>query len=121
MPTFTPPVEGYVPPVPAGRDGHNDPGWRLLHYFAPGPRGVNVFKLADGTYIRDDVAGVWPTTPDVPNDAISWTWGIGSDPLYVMVPIDNPVLAVYYGGHTYDISDGEAAALVDAGFGDNIA
>ena len=38
-----------------------------------------------------------------------------------MVPIDNPVLAVFYGGHTYDIDDSEAAALADAGFGDNIA
>jgi hypothetical protein len=116
---FTPPVELYVPPVPAGEDGRNKPGWRLMQFFPVGPRGVNVFKMADGTYLRDDRQGVWPTTPDVPNDAISWTWGVGAlSP--IVSPIDNPVLFVYYGGHSYDVTDEEAARLTGAGYGENL-
>jgi hypothetical protein len=121
MPTFVPPVELYVPPVPANVDGTNNPPWRLMQYFGPGPRGVNVFKMADGTYVRDDRTGVWPTTDVVPNDAIAWTWGIGSSPMFIVTPIDNEVLYVYYGGHAYQVDDAEAQRLTNAGYGANLS
>ena len=119
MPVFTPPVEGYVPMVPAGEDGTNDPAWRLMQYFPVGPRGVNVYKMADGSYYRDDKRGVWPTSPEVPNDAINWTWGTGAT-APIVTPIDNPVVFVYYGAHDYEIDDEEAQRLTDAGYGENI-
>jgi hypothetical protein len=120
MPTFTPPVMPYVPSVPAGEDGTNNPGWRLMQYFPVGPRGVNVYKMADGTYLRDDVTGVWPTTPDVPNNALNWTWGTGAS-APIVTPIANPVVYVYYGGHSYQVDDVEAARLTNAGYGENLS
>jgi hypothetical protein len=119
MYTFTPPTELYVPPVPANEDGTHNPGWRLMQYYPPTPRGVNVYKLSDGTYPRDDQVGVWPTTDVVPNDAISSSWGMGSiSP--IIVPIDPEVLFVYYGGHSYRVDDAEAGRLAAAGYTDNL-
>jgi hypothetical protein len=123
VPVFTPPVELYVPPVPAGDYREAGPPVRLFRFFQPGPRGVNVFKMSDGSYLRDDQQGVWPTTPTVPNDVMSSTWGIGSGnvlPMFTFTPIDNPVLFVYYGSHSYWVDDDEAARLVEAGFGDQV-
>jgi hypothetical protein len=123
---FTPPEEPYVGPVPAqdvmgaydSRGG--PPGSRLMRYFPRTLRGVNVYKLSDGTYPRDDVRGVWPTTPDVPNDALSSTWGVGAlSP--IIVGIDPEVLFVYYGGHTWPVDDAEAQRLTDAGYGPNLS
>jgi hypothetical protein len=123
---FTPPEEPYVGPVPAQdvmgvfddiRGG--PPGSRLMRYFPRTLRGVNVYKLSDGTYPRDDVRGVWPTAPIVPNDALSSTWGVGSL-APIIVPIDPEVLFVYYGGHSWPVDDGEAQLLTDAGFGPNL-
>ena len=119
MAVFTPPVEPYVPPVPYGDKGEGNPPWRLMHYFAPSMRGVNVFKMADGSYRRDDVQGVWPTTPTVPNDAIAITFATPSLPP-IVTPIDVEVLFVYYGAHSYVVDDAEAAALTAAGYGANL-
>jgi hypothetical protein len=116
---FTPPVMDYVPPVPAGEIEGGPPGARLMRYYPPSARGVNVFKMSDGTYPRDDVNGVWPTSPEVPNDAISSTWGVGSlSP--IIVPIDPEVLFVYYGGHSYEVDQPEADRLTAAGYGPNL-
>jgi hypothetical protein len=118
MPVFTPPVENYVPPIPADA-GENDPAARLHRFYQPSARGVNVFKMADGTYPRDDVEGVWPTTDVVPNDAMAWAWGMGRL-APIVTPIPNEVLLVYYGGHSYPVTDAEAVNLTNAGYGPNL-
>ena len=85
MPTFTPPTVNDVPAVYVG-DRDQDP-WR---FFADGPRGVNVWKLLDGTYTQ-----VEPQN-------------------YTNVAI------LYHGGHAHPITAGEAALLTAAGYGANI-
>jgi hypothetical protein len=83
MPTFTPPTVLDVPAV-FGQDRENRHPWAN---FAAKPRGVNVFKLTDGSY-----------TQVQPND-----WAT--------------IAAWYYGGHSHTVSAGEAALLTAAGYG----
>lgn len=64
--------------------------YRLLRHFQPGPRGINVFKLVTGEYVENEPADM--TT----------------------------VVTTYYGGHKYDITDEEEAALIAAGYGDYV-
>lgn len=50
MATFTPPTVADVPAVfPEDRANHSP--WR---HYAPGLRGINVWKLLDGTYTEDE-------------------------------------------------------------------
>lgn len=85
MPTFTPPTVNDVPAVYTG-DDEQDP-WR---FFADGPRGVNVWKLNDGTY----------TQVEPQNNA--------------------NVVILYHGGHVHPISAAEATLLIAAGYGANV-
>lgn len=82
MPTFTPPTVNDVPFV-FTQDRDNQHPWA---YFAPMPRGVNVFKLLDGTYTE--------TQPMTMAEIAVW----------------------YHGGHSHTVSTAEAAALSAAGY-----
>lgn len=119
MATFTPPTVDDVPQVleydPEKR--HNPLGYRLMRHFKMRTRGVNVFKMSDGTYQRDDQGPgePWPPTPDVPNNAIAQSWYQGQ---MTNFPLPSPrVVTVYYGGHSYQVDASEAAALTTAGYG----
>lgn len=85
MPTFTPPTIADVPAVYPTSD-EQDP-WR---FFSNGLRGLNVWKLTDGTYTQ-----VEPQT--LANVAV-----------------------VYHGGHIHPITAAEAVLLTAAGYGGNI-
>lgn len=116
MATFTPPATEITGTVPAWAVNSTKPEMRLMVYFEPYPRGVNVYKMANGQYLRDDQDVIWPAAIEVPNDAIASSWGLGSAGPH-FVPIDNPVVFVYYSAHIYPIDDDEAAALTTAGYG----
>ena len=132
MSTFTPPTVLEVPSVSVA-DSRSGPmtsqanrlGYRLMRFFSSRERGVMVFKMSDGTYrMSEQVPGVTVTAtepyPPVPagqvvNGALAQSWFDGSMTDY---PLDSPtVTAVYYGGHSYEVSSDEAAALSAAGFG----
>lgn len=73
---------------------------RLFQHVRPTLRGVNIFKMPDGTYLTDQQPQQL-SNPDPAshlNDAVT------------------PVLT-YYGGHIYLVDDIETAALTTAGFG----
>jgi hypothetical protein len=125
-PTGTSPAAGYIftppadvektGPIPAWAVKSTKPEFRLLAFFQPYPRGVNVYKMSDGSYRRDDLEVIWPATDAVPNDVIASSWGLGSiGPQFV--PIDNPVVFVYYSAHGYPVDQAEADALTAAGYG----
>lgn len=84
--TFQPPTTADVPRVPVGAGG---PGSRLFQRYSPLVRGRSILKNQDGTFTLLD-------TPSEDQIAAS--------------------LAVYLGGHVYEVSDEEAAALEAAGF-----
>lgn len=94
MPTFTPPTDDFHNLSDFDVDTPNTPSVRraynLLRHYKSLPRGRNVYKLNDNTYTENEPSD-WST--------ISLT---------------------YYGGHVYDITTAEAAALTAAGYGANI-
>ena len=64
--------------------------YRLWRHFAALPRGRNVYKLSDGSYVESEPADM------------------------------SAVTISYYGGRSYEVSAAEEAALVAAGYGDYI-
>lgn len=73
---------------------------RLFMHVRPMAQGLNLYKLADGTYLLD----AQPSNLSNPDpDRHEWDTGV-------------PVVT-YYGGHTYVVDDVEAAALTAAGYG----
>jgi hypothetical protein len=145
MATFTPPTLNIVPQVPVAdtrfgprTEQQNPQGYRLMRYTDPGPRGINVWKMNDGTYrISQAVPGLnVPTEEPYPdtdasngsggpvNNAISSAWypggvgGVGGSGPGGDIQLVSPGIAVtYYGGHSYPVTSTEAAALTAAGFG----
>jgi hypothetical protein len=95
----------------------NPLGYRLMRYYPVRARGVNVFKMSDGTYIRDDQSPgePYPAT-DAPVEgviAVSWYSGVAT-----RTELNDPhVLHIYYGGHAEVVTSAEAALLAAAGFG----
>lgn len=91
MPTFTPPTDAYLNltdfDVDAPPTQNLRLSFRLLRHFQSLPRGRNVYKLNDGSYVENDPA-------DLDTIEIS-----------------------YLGGHTHTITDAEAASLTTAGYG----
>lgn len=122
MPTFTPPVVFDWPQVleydPEKRA--NLMGYRLMRYYPARPRGVNVFKMSDGTYPRDDQAPgePYPATDQPVEGVINTSWYAG---VATVQPLNNPhVVHIYYGGHSHTVDTAEAARLTAAGYGANI-
>jgi hypothetical protein len=75
---------------------------RLFRFYPALDRGINVYKMPDGTYTQ-------------------------SQPMYLSNPdaqrtdeLANIPVLTYYGGHSYVVSDTEAAALTAAGYGANL-
>jgi hypothetical protein len=70
---------------------------RPFAYFKPSiERGANVWVWTNGT-ISEAQPPLWQATETMPG-----------------------VKSVYYGGHSYEITDDEAVTLTAAGYGDNI-
>lgn len=99
--TFTPPQSGnrgFTLP-----DRQEAP-WSYMDTTASPPYSANVYKLLDGTYTE---------TQPVSNAA--WTAG------WELLDTSVGDGGVYYGGHSYEVSAAEAAALTAAGYGAYIA
>ena len=95
--TFTPPTVVGVPSVLPTTRGV---AALLFRHVAPMQRGVNIWKMPDGTYLVDQ-------QPQKLSNA---------DPDNHAEDAVTPVIT-YYGGHVYQVSDAEAAALTTAGLG----
>ena len=88
---FTPPTDNFLnltdfdvdtPPTPNMKTSFN-----LFRHFAALPRGRNVYKLNDGSYIESEPADI------------------------------STVVAIYYGGHANQIDPIDAASLTASGYG----
>jgi hypothetical protein len=94
MATFTPPTDDFYNlsdfDVDKPWTAERRRAYMFLRHYAALPRGRNVYKLTDGTYIENDPADI------------------------------SDVAITYYGGHQYTVDDTEAAALTAAGYGDYI-
>lgn len=104
MPKFTPPLGAYMPVVTENVPTYQQRPWA---YFKPQIRmGVNVWIYTDNT-ISETQPPLWEarTVTDSQGNIVSVTPGVKK---------------VYYGGHTYDITEGEKQMLTRAGYGDNI-
>lgn len=147
MPVFTPPGIPVIPPVSVA-DRRNGPstqqanprGYALMKYFYNTNsafrrfRGVNVWKMNDGTYqMSDPVPGVnftgtigypYPDTLAPANNAISSSWfsggvgGVGGSGPGGLQQLVSPGIAIeYLGGHSYQVTAAEGAALTAVGLG----
>lgn len=88
MAIFRPPTDNLLRYV-----DRNQPfglGYRLFRFFEAEPRGRNVFKLVDGSFVENDPADF---------DTID---------------------KLYFGGHDNEVNEQEVADLIAAGFGDFI-
>jgi len=124
LPTFTPPPVADVPPIlPTELDKRANPvAWRLFRYYHSRNRGINVFKMKDGTYVSSDpgfgnntiVGEPYPATDAVPNNMLAQSYynGVRTD-----FPLPQPIALIYYGGHSYSITSQEATNLTNAGYG----
>jgi hypothetical protein len=72
---------------------------RLFRFYPPLDRGINVYKMPDGTYTQSQP--MYLSNPDAQN----------------LTDIAQMPVATYYGGHSYQVSDAEATALTAAGYG----
>lgn len=99
----------------------------MARFMKARPRGVNVFKLNDGTYVQDtattensNTAVPYPLDINSPGAPISR----GFNPLTGQEQAQYPtkwVVLTYYGGHSYSVTSAEAAALTAAGYGGRIS
>lgn len=117
---FTPPLTKDRPPILPDSTPDQIALWR---HFENRERGVNVFKLQDGSYVQDTATEEnsntnvpypinfnEPTAPYVRS-----TYVPASPAPQVLTEVDvshtNPCISVYLGGHSYEVDDAEAAAL----------
>lgn len=112
---FTPPIVQDRPPYLPDSAPDQVGLWR---HFASRKRGVNVYKLKDGSYVQD------VATPENSNTNIPYPLNV-NDPNAPYVRVHNfdgtetdimqanPCVHVYYGGHTHVVSDAEATALTN--------
>ena len=98
----------------------------LFRHYTPRVRGVNVFKLSDGTYVQDTATAENQNTnipyPIDPNWAMGpgvFSYTYDNTSRQITTSANNPYVTTwYYGSHTYLVSIAEAAALEAAGYGD---
>lgn len=88
MPTFKPPTDNLLTYI--DRNNQQGLGYQLFKFYSAEPRGRNVFKLTDSSYVETDPADF------------------------------NSILVTYHGGHDHQVSDAEAALLTAAGYGEYI-
>jgi hypothetical protein len=95
MATFTPPTDNLYNlsdfDVQEPFTAERRLAYSFLRHYAPLPRGRNIFKLADGTYVENEPAD------------------------------RSTVTVTYYGGHDHEVDATEASALTAAGYGDYIS
>jgi hypothetical protein len=95
MATFTPPTDDLLNlsdfSVEYPWSQEKRIAYRFLRHYAPLPRGRNVFKLDDGSYVENEPADM------------------------------STVAVTYYGGHDYEVDAAEVASLTAAGYGDYIS
>lgn len=95
MATFTPPTDllhnfsDFDMDIPWNEDQRL--AFRFLRHYRANPRGRNVYKLNDGTYVENE-----------PSDM-------------------STVAVTYQGGHDHEISAAEVSSLTAAGYGDYIS
>jgi len=95
MATFTPPTDNlhhfsdFDMDIPWNEEQRL--AFRFLQHYRPNPRGRNIYKLDDGTYVESE-----------PSDM-------------------STVIHTYQGGHDHEVSATEAASLTTAGYGDYIS
>jgi len=109
MPTFTPPTGEGNPTFIAGK---NDVTNRLFSYFGSWAQGQTVWL---------DQEGVWHQSTH-PYQGGTFHIVHDGDTTTVTGPEEGLATAqvVYDGGHVHEITDEEAAALTDGGFGEYI-
>lgn len=100
--TFTPPVVYDMGPINPETTGNQR---RLFGNYSPHARGLNIWKLPNGSYSQDQ-----PYPLVTPQDAQDGILPQGQ-------AIAVTYLLVYYGGHSYVVTEAEKAALVAAGYG----
>ena len=91
MATFTPPTDNLFNLADFDVDepftAERRLAYSFLRHYAALPRGRNIFKLSDGTYVENEPAD------------------------------NSTVVITYYGGHDHEVDATEAAALTTAGYG----
>jgi hypothetical protein len=119
MSTFTPPtIQDWPQVLPDSTPLQK----RLYGHFQLRTRGVNVFKLSDGSYVQDTA------TAENSNTSVPYPWNLGTkDGVYgwvhdqqhnitTTIANDPFIVSVYYGGHSYSVDSVETAALTNAGY-----
>ena len=91
MATFTPPTDNLYNlsdfDVQEPFTAERRLAYSFLRHYAALPRGRNIFKLSDGTYVENEPAD------------------------------NSTGVITYYGGHDHEVDATEAAALTSAGYG----
>lgn len=103
MATFSPPTADSIPPVYLAPDRYRPVpkiSQRLFRYYPARSRGINLYKLANGSYT---------TTPPSPLLDAS-----------VVPASEANVVQTYLGGHVYHVDNAEAARLTAAGYGASV-
>jgi hypothetical protein len=89
MAIFKPPTDNLLQYV--DRNHPYGLGYRLFRFYSPEPRGRNVFKLVDGSFVETDPADF------------------------------NSIAKLYFGGHENVVDAQEVADLTAAGYGEYIS
>lgn len=109
MATFTPPTVDGNPMAFTGKD---DAANRLFRFYGAWATGQTVWLDQDGVWHR--------SLEPYQGGVVHWSWdnGVGT----ATEPDEGLATAqvVYHGGHTYEITPEEEAALIDGGFGEYI-
>lgn len=111
-----------MPPIDA--DPGADPLMRrLARHYAPGPRGVNVYLMSDGSYLQDGGTPPEGVALGVP---VYWNTSEPAEPFVRVVNVDGTttvtdytpsVVKVYRGASANPITAAEQTALTAAGYG----
>lgn len=127
MAVFTPPVDNIVPTIylgPGQRDGTDHPSHyrdstpamqRLMSRYAMGPRGRNVYLMADGS-VTEVEPPQW--NPQDPGGPVTQGWNPFTNQLdTVTLPESQQVVRIYWGGSANPLTSEEVTILTDAGYG----
>lgn len=115
--TFTPPLVRDRPPYLPDSDASQQGLWR---HFENRLRGVNVFKCTNAagqiSYVQDTATPEnkftnipYPWDPDNPSGPYVYVTNWDGSVTKVSHPVW--IITAYYGGHSYDVSEAEAALL----------
>lgn len=127
MPIFTPPTARIRPPY---LEDSTPEQVGLYRHFETRLAGVNVYQLQDGSFVQDFATPENSATnvpyPLNPLDlSMPYVYVTNWDGSVTQVFVPNPCVAIFYGGHEYEITDAQATALTNytahgLGYGDCI-